>query len=1252
MTASFFPRPLRAAALFLVLSAGPALSADIVSPTISNFEITDCEGNLQAATLNTSTQSPNVRVSVQDTGTSHVSGLRFESAEHSSRPVNLWNTVLHLKFNNDWSDGSRFSNVITTNSVDFVASVNGNFGQSSNWNAGGDYIQVANSTAMASTTDYLTIQMWIRPGQTGNPSSIAQWDDLSTSGVLFWQDWSSNVYTNLRDTDSVNHVLRAGAGTLDENTWDMLTLTYNGGTAKIYRDDVLRATTDFHVPNLETLYDFWLGQYPSGMPGGHVEFTGRMDNVRVLNRALSETAVKNDYWSGRMEAPAGTTYFQIGTHYISGSTTQGSHEKVTAEVTQVRLNPGNNDLTFIFGDMAGRASSLKRTINVTLTVPDTPRDFTGTAQGTSSITWTWNRGDRLCLINAGEAGETLGLFRVIAATDSTVLLAVNEPTHSFNEVGLVLNTTHTRHIYAVDDYGSSPLSLSATVYTHANPANNANMNVLSTGSVTVSWGANSNPNWTRWEVSVSTDGFATVNSTPVTITDNHKTTTASFGGLEEATTYYYRIRAKNGRAEDVFGSVMTAFEAGSSTSAPTLPGPHPNLAAAAQGRSSITWSWAARPTALQYVLQFEDGTASTDTALSYTRTGLQTNVNYGARLRVDNQSGQGLYTDWVWMYTNAQAPITLSVTDVTTNYISLSWDAQTNPGYTNYQLYVASSSSFVGVVTTHTVTGTAATVRSLLPGNTYYFRVRGLSVNTNPTDYSNTVWAVTDGESPISQIPSPPSPYDLSPGQVGLWHFDESSGTVVSDSSSFRNDGTLTCISVNCSTPTYTTGLSGLGAAVRFSGIQNSLCHVLHDASLNVGAGDGLTIEAWVNPETSLQLSTATIIAKGSSTAESYALDLYQGKWRFRVRSDVYVSSAVSSTQSFKVGEWAHIAGVFNPDAAGRELSIYVDGVLSKTIDPGFSNLLGLSQPLTFGSFQTDTSPETYAKGFTGEVDEIHIIMSSMTSSEVMSSYEAARSSQVTLPWPNQDTSVTVPPDAFGGETTIIVSSAPSAAPLSIDLDILSDALSSPPTGMTLIPDTLTEIIASRGGFQLTENFSSSITVTLTYPDSDGNTLVDGTSPPIPASNLRMFTLDPTVVRWIELPLTEPVDTANKSVSALTGHFSIFALFGPTGIRPNVNYVRAYPVPWKPGGGDRFDSVTYLGRTGMAFDNLSTAGTISIFTISGEFVVGLSYGAPEAGTLIWDGTNHAGKRVASGVYFAYVKSTDGSTSMIKIAIER
>ena len=41
-----------------------------------------------------------------------------------------------------------------------------------------------------------------------------------------------------------------------------------------------------------------------------------------------------------------------------------------------------------------------------------------------------------------------------------------------------------------------------------------------------------------------------------------------------------------------------------------------------------------------------------------------------------------------------------------------------------------------------------------------------------------------------------------------------------------------------------------------------------------------------------------------------------------------------------------------------------------------------------------------------------------------------------------------------------------------------------------------------------------------------------------------------------------------------------------------------------------------------------------------------------SGSVVWNGLTDAGRRAASGVYFARITGGDGSTSLVKFAIER
>ncbi|MEI7528955.1 MAG: FlgD immunoglobulin-like domain containing protein, partial [Elusimicrobiota bacterium] len=91
---------------------------------------------------------------------------------------------------------------------------------------------------------------------------------------------------------------------------------------------------------------------------------------------------------------------------------------------------------------------------------------------------------------------------------------------------------------------------------------------------------------------------------------------------------------------------------------------------------------------------------------------------------------------------------------------------------------------------------------------------------------------------------------------------------------------------------------------------------------------------------------------------------------------------------------------------------------------------------------------------------------------------------------------------------------------------------------------------------------------------------------------------------------------------------------------------KVYPVPWRPGSGDKFDS-----STGITFKYLTPRTEIRIYTITGQLVRELKLTPADNGLKVWDGRNSAGLKAASGVYLAHIKSGQ-YVKIMKIAVER
>ena len=86
---------------------------------------------------------------------------------------------------------------------------------------------------------------------------------------------------------------------------------------------------------------------------------------------------------------------------------------------------------------------------------------------------------------------------------------------------------------------------------------------------------------------------------------------------------------------------------------------------------------------------------------------------------------------------------------------------------------------------------------------------------------------------------------------------------------------------------------------------------------------------------------------------------------------------------------------------------------------------------------------------------------------------------------------------------------------------------------------------------------------------------------------------------------------------------------------------KIYPNPYKP------NTTAEV----MHFTNMTPYAKVRIYTFLGELVRDLK--ADVNGMAYWDGRNNAGEKAASGVYIAYIRSSDKKKDKtFKIALER
>jgi hypothetical protein len=348
----------------------------------------------------------------------------------------------------------------------------------------------------------------------------------------------------------------------------------------------------------------------------------------------------------------------------------------------------------------------------TLTVP-APTGLAGFAQSASSIEWTWGF----------NGADNYNLYAFVSPSTTSVI-ATGVTVLPQAEINLSTNTAYTAVVTAVINGKESALSQPATVYTFAAVPGTPVPTQVSYTSFTVTWSTNSNPGYTPFEVSFSTDStFGTAVSTPIAFTGFTANTTNLFN-LLPGTTYFVRVRAQNG---DGFNTLFS-----STGSAVTLPVPIPTgLSANVMGTSSITWNWNTVPGASLYNLYEATAPAipfiSTPTP-GFLETGLSTNTLYGMTVTDVINGVESPKSAPVSSYTFAAQPGQPGFTTVLYTSFTVTWPSNGNPNNTVYEIS-ESLDGFLTNFSTPIAFGAAFTANTtnfanLLPGTTYWLRVR------------------------------------------------------------------------------------------------------------------------------------------------------------------------------------------------------------------------------------------------------------------------------------------------------------------------------------------------------------------------------------------------------------------------------------------------------------------------------------------------------------------------------------------------
>jgi len=832
---------------------------------------------------------------------------------------------------------------------------------------------------------------------------------------------------------------------------------------------------------------------------------------------------------------------------------------------------------------------------VTLPPPNplAPTGFSGAAQSTGVILWSWT----------DNASNETG-FRVVAGTVSVSGdLAANAT--FWLQPGLTANAAYGPYAAQAFNAGGSTDSATAARTTFADaPSTLAAAGVYQT-SGTLSWNAGVNPAGTTFDLERSTGTAYGLQFTgPATYYFDQY--------LTPGTTNTFRVRARN--AEGV-ATAYAATLAVPTVAAPPVPGPAGTPVGTALGTSSASWTWVLAAGATNHFLFRASDVSYLGSSSSgpYVQTALSPNTAYGMRAAGVNLGGTGPLSPSGTAYTLAALPSGGAVGTIASTSVVVTWGLNGNPASTVAQLQRSTDAVAYAALASGAVTSYADA--DLLGCTTYYYRVRNLNGDGLPTGYSSFTGVTAN------TTPGPPAGLTASAnagGTVSLnWSLSPTEGVTGYRLYWDSGSGTVSygaAIAVLASTQTsWTSGVLTSSASYTFALRAAHRCGVVETAGALAMSGAAVApppVRAVIKePDSGRRISGNSITILGELISGSPG-DVQQVLFQYKLASstawlNVSAANINSPNGDFSFPYFTHVnaAILASGDYDLRAVAYDRNGV-PDSAPPAVRVAVDPVAPDIRESLTVE-----------GKIQKEQTVSNSVTSTIETAGAGAA----------DPAVRVSLPPGAVTAATaTLSVIANPTIT-------------TAAPRGQSFVGSAI-KIDLSNGQTAL----NGTAAITLTYPENVRF-----------PSLLQIFYLNEATGQWSR-DFATTVDTASRTVTGLTPHFSTFALMLGTAFASDLNSVQVYPVPFKSNGPNPDEGRPFTtgdANSGIIFANLAAGADIEIYTLSGRLVS--SIGNPSiAGTVRWDVRNQDGRDVASGAYFAVIKAPGHKAVVKKLVVIR
>lgn len=540
------------------------------------------------------------------------------------------------------------------------------------------------------------------------------------------------------------------------------------------------------------------------------------------------------------------------------------------------------------------------------TIPTNVR-ITGTMTNSISLEW-----------DPSTDNDAIAGYQIYWRTGTNAYQLATTSSTNYTKTGLTAGSAYDFYIVAYDRGGNlsdpsgivSGTTLSSDNTPPTKPLNVRTSNVTNS-SISAAWDPSTDPEsgisyyliYLRWPSGSSSILTST-------------TTQATFNNIGPGVNYKLYVIARNGYNLNSVASdtVYVSTSGDADIQAPTIPA---NLRSTAIATNSISMTWdpsTDNQAVLGYNVRWKAAGSSTTystnvNSTTYNMSSLLAATNYAISVRSYDASQN--YSSWlpdvIIGTTGADqiapsAPSNLQVTSVTTNSISLSWDASTdNVGVNGYRVYWRSGNNAFQYATT---TSNIYTKTSLSPGVTYQFYVVATDAGGNISGNSITV----DGTTTSIDTQPPSAPTSL------VSTSRTSNSIALSWNASTDNVGVMgyRVFWKTASASTYQ-NITSVSTTINITGLSTATSYnfyvIAYDAAgLNSSASNILTVSTidGIEPTAPTNListgnTTSSISLSWSASSDNIGVTGYSVYWKTSA-SSVYQNVSVSGTTTTITG--------------------------------------------------------------------------------------------------------------------------------------------------------------------------------------------------------------------------------------------------------------------------------------------------------------------------------------------------------------